>query len=156
MKNILLLSFLGLAILFSSCKGSKNTIGSKPNKKKGPGVHFVESETLTDVLEAAERDGKFVFVDFYTTWCLPCRVMDDEVFSDEELGDFFKENFISYKVDAEKGNGVNLATIYNVGAYPTLIFMDEKGSTVERSDGSLSYSALMQMAERAASMRPMQ
>ncbi len=155
MKNILLLSLLSVVFLFSSCKGSKNTIGTKPSKKT-KGVHFVKSESLTDVLEAAEKEGKFVFVDFYTTWCLPCKVMDEEVFPDKELGDFFKENFISYKVNAEKDNGVNLATVYNVGAYPTLIFMDEKGTTVERSDGSLSYSALMQMAERAAAMRPMQ
>ena len=155
MKKILILSLLATTFLLSSCKGTKGStsVNTKPSKKDG--VYFVKSESLTAVLEAAEKENKFVFVDFYTTWCLPCKLMDEEVFPDKAMGDFFKENFISYKVDAEKGNGINLATIYNVGAFPTLLFLDEKGRTVERNDGSLGYSALLRMAERAAAQRPM-
>ena len=151
MKNILLLSLLSALLLFSNCKGSKGTSGSK--FKNQPGVQFVSSQSLTAVLEQAEHENKLVFVDFYTSWCLPCKMMDEEVFPDKAMGDYFKENFISYKVDAEKGNGINLATIYNTKTFPTLIFMDARGRTIERNEGSLSYTALMDMAERAASHR---
>jgi len=156
MKKILALCLLASALLISSCRGSKGstTIKTKPSKKDG--IYFVKSESLSAVLDAAAAENKFVFVDFYTTWCLPCKLMDEEVFPDKAMGKFFKENFISYKVDAEKDNGINLATIFNVGAFPTLLFLDEKGRTVERNDGSLGYSALLQMAERAAAQRPVQ
>ncbi len=156
MKKILILSLLATTLLLSSCRGSKgsSSVNTKPIKKDG--VHFVKSESLSAVLDAAAKENKFVFVDFYTTWCLPCKLMDEEVFPDKAMGEFFQENFISYKVDAEKGNGINLATIYNVSAFPTLLFLDEKGRTVERNDGSLGYTALREMAERAAAQRAMQ
>ena len=145
--------------LFPSCHGSKKATSSsgkvtKTNNKKD-GVQFVESSTLSAVLEQAEKERKLVFVDFYATWCTPCKMMDEDVFSDKAIGEFFKKNFLSYKVDAEKGNGVNLAVVYNVSAYPTLLFLDEKGRVMESKQGAAYHTELMAMANRALSGRNM-
>jgi thioredoxin-related protein len=153
-KHILLLALLAITMFsFPSCKGTKkaSTNSGKvtiPNSGKG-GVQFVESATLTSVLELAEKENKLVFVDFYATWCTPCKMMKEDVFPDKNIGEFFKKNFISYSVDAEKGNGVNLAVVYSVTAYPTLIFMDAKGRVLESKQGAAYHTELMEMAKRA-------
>ncbi len=136
------------ALLIFSCKGSKKTSSTTlPTSKSG--VQFVKSKTLTAVLEEAERKDKLVFVDFYTDWCMPCKLMDQDVFTDKQVKNFFDDNFISYKVNAEKGNGVNLATVFEIRAYPTLLFLNDKGQVVEKKEGALYPTGLLQFAQRA-------
>ena len=48
--------------------------------------------------------------------------MDQEVYPDKKVSKFLNENFINYKVDAEKGEGITLAEYYQIQAYPTLLF----------------------------------
>jgi len=160
MKRILLLSlFLSSLFILPSCNSSKKATSKSgkvtKTKSRTGGVAFVKSKTLSAVLDQAKKENKLVFVDFYTTWCTPCKMMNEDVFPDKTIGTFFKKNFISYKVDAEKGNGVNLAMVYNVAVYPTLLFMDEKGRVLESKQGAAYHTELMKMANRALSSRNM-
>jgi len=117
-------------------------------------VYFDDSDTLTEVLDKAAAKDKLVFVDFYTSWCLPCKMMDQDVFTDKKVKAFFDKNFISYKVNAEKGNGVNLATIFEVRAYPTLLFLDDKGRVVQKKEGALYPTGLLEFAQSALDSTP--
>ncbi|MEM8908097.1 MAG: thioredoxin family protein [Bacteroidota bacterium] len=143
MKKKAHLFWLGLVALLVSCSGSKSTVEA-PAK----GVRFEKAEALSDVLEKAEKKGKLVFVDLYTTWCVPCKVMDEEVFTDQAVMEVLNNNFLSYKVDAEKGNGTNLAFVFQSQVYPTLLFLDHRGKVIERNDGALAQSQLIEMANR--------
>ena len=148
MNRILFLALLVSATFFASC-GSTKKVVTGPTPGTTSGVKFIPSQTLTAVLERAEKENKLVFVDFYTTWCTPCKMMDKDVFSDKGIADFFNDNFLSYKVDAEKGNGVNLATVFDVSVYPTLFFLNEKGRVLEKKQGAAYHTELMEMARRA-------
>ena len=133
--------------------GTDKTTKVKNKKKNTTLVNFVESDKLKPLLERAEREGKLVFVDFYTDWCTPCKIMDENVFRDRAFTDYLNANFISYKVDAEKGNGTQLASIFQVQVYPTLLFVDKDGVVVERIDGSATQSQLRTTGNRALSSR---
>lgn len=109
----------------------------------------MKSEKLMPVLEAAKAENKLVFVDFYTNWCLPCKLMDEDVFTDEEFAEYMNANFINYKVDAEKANGPNLALIYQVMAFPTLLFLDGDGKVLVRKVGAAYQTELRSMGEQA-------
>ncbi len=89
-----------------------------------------------EVKAAAEKEHKLIFVDFYTTWCAPCKFMQNEVFPLKQIGDFYNPRFISVKIDAEKGEGPALAKKYGVAGYPTLIFTNPKEEVVYRVMGS--------------------
>ncbi len=140
MKKIIL--FVSLSLFFLNCNSTKKVT-------RVEGVDFVASDNLTAVLEMAEGKEKLVFVDFYTTWCLPCKLMDEDVFTDKGIGTLMNDNFINYKIDAEKGNGPNLALLYQVNVFPTLLFLDEKGRVLVRKEGAAYQTELRSLAEEA-------
>lgn len=145
MKKIFFLTLLLASFfLLTQCNSSKGTTA-----KVTKGVNFIQADKLSTVLDKAAAEGKIVFIDFYATWCQPCKMMDKDVFTDKEIGRFFNENFVSYKVDAEKGFGPNIAALYNVRAYPTLVWVDTKGNVLEETVGGTYHTELMKLAEQA-------
>jgi len=107
-------------------------------------------------MDKAKLSGKFIFLDFYTDYCPPCKVMDKEVFGNRELANYLNDNFINVKVNAAKTDGANLASMFNVRAYPTLIFADQQGNALMRKEGGTTISTVRYMAEevlRATAMK---
>ena len=112
-------------------------------------VDFLDTDKLSTALDRAGAEGKLVFVDFYTDWCLPCRLMDEEVFTDRALGAFMNERFVSVKVDAESEGGAKLAALYGVGAYPTLLWVDARGRVCARREGAAYQTELRALSREA-------
>lgn len=86
-------------------------------------------KSWTDVLAEAKLQRKLIFIDVYTTWCGPCKMLDNQVFSSRAVGRQFNSHFISYKADAERG-GLTIARTYNVSAYPTGLFINGDGQLI--------------------------
>jgi len=144
-----LLRLLILLSLFFSCKSSKS---NQDNSSSPYSFDFHKADSLTDVIEAAEKVDKLVFLDIYTDWCLPCKVMDEEVFTDERLGDYFNTHFVSHKVDAEKNAGPLIADLYKVKGYPTLLFLDLNGRILVQKRGSVGYNEMYDLADQALAL----
>lgn len=81
----------------------------------------------------AKKENKLVFVDNYTSWCGPCKKMVSEIFPLKEVGDFYNANFICYKLDCEKGDGVEVAKTYQIMSFPTYLYVDGNGKLFYRS-----------------------
>ena len=84
--------------------------------------------SLVKALEKAKSENKLVFIDCYTSWCGPCKIMAKEVLPQKEVGDFLNERFVSVKYDMEKGEGPEIAKKYKVDAYPTFLLLNADGS----------------------------
>src|SRR5688572_16801831 len=78
-------------------------------------INFQKDISWQSVLDSAVKGNKLVFVDLYTDWCVPCKRMEQEVFSIRGVAEVFNNRFINYKVNAEKGEGIALAKKYGVG-----------------------------------------
>ncbi len=102
---------------------------------KSEGVAFVEGKTFAEVLHKAKEEGKMLFIDCYTCWCGPCRMMATQVFPQKKVGDYFNEHFVSFKIDMEKGEGPELKNKFSVRAYPTFLFLDGDGKEINRIVG---------------------
>lgn len=115
------------------------------------GIVFQEG-FLSETLVEAKSQGKLVFIDVYTSWCGPCKMMSSEIFPQQEIGDFFNANFINFKADAEKSeDGRHIAKTYNVTAYPTFLFVNGDGELVYRFLGAKSLEGLIREGEKAVS-----
>ncbi|MET4547778.1 thiol-disulfide isomerase/thioredoxin [Pedobacter africanus] len=112
------------------------------------GINF--EHDFNKALDLAKKENKMIFVDFYTSWCGPCKMMSAEVFPQKEAGDYFNKEFINLKVQCDdKGEGVELGKKYKINAYPTLAFLDKDGNTVHSTAGGLSVKALIELAKTA-------
>lgn len=87
---------------------------------------------FNEALLVAKKTGKVMMVDFYATWCGPCKMMDAEVFQSAGFKDKAKD-FILVKVDAEID--VANAKKYGVNAYPTVKFINGNGEIVHEFVG---------------------
>ncbi len=139
-------TFLLIFILFiiTSCNpvqkattASKPAAGNTDTEAKTTRVAFNNDADLDAALQKAQREKKAVFIDFYTTWCYPCKIMDQGAFSDWDVADYLGNNCVAMKVDAEKGTGVILGTQFGIKAFPTLVFIDPNGNELARREGSL-------------------
>lgn len=92
-------------------------------------------------LEMAKESEKPTIIDFYTSWCHWCDVMDEKTFSDPEVKDFLEENFVTIRIDAENKNSshtfngqeynsVELTRAFNVSGFPSLAFLDGQQNVV--------------------------
>jgi thiol-disulfide isomerase/thioredoxin len=99
------------------------------------GIRF-EHGTWKETLARAKKENKLVMLDAFTSWCGPCKWMAKNVFPMKDVGDFYNKNFVSAKIDMEKGEGVDIAKQYNVMNYPTFLYVDGDGKLVHRVCGS--------------------
>ncbi len=98
------------------------------------GIIFIE-ENWSKALAEAKKQNKLIFLDAYTSWCGPCKMLKRNTFPDKGVGELFNTNFINIALDMEKGDGPAIAEKYNVTAYPTLIITDADGNIITYTRG---------------------
>ncbi|WP_439183871.1 thioredoxin family protein [Carboxylicivirga taeanensis] len=98
------------------------------------GIKF-EDKSFDEVCALAKKQNKLVFVDVYTQWCGPCLAMAEEVFTLTKVGEIMNEKFVSVKIDAEHGEGVDFAKKYKVRSFPTYYFIDPNTKEVLHRSG---------------------
>ncbi|QIL40549.1 thioredoxin family protein [Pedobacter sp. HDW13] len=117
-------------------------------ESKSQGINF--QHNLEEAIGQAKKEKKMIFVDFYTSWCAPCKVMSDEIFPKKEVGDFYNQMFVNVKIQCDdKGYGLALGKHYKVQAYPTLMFLDTAGNTVHSIAGGLDVQGFIQLGKTA-------
>lgn len=84
---------------------------------RAAGIEFFHG-TWAEGVAKAKAENKKIFIDFFTEWCGPCLNMALTVFPQPEVGEAYNKDFVCMKIDAEKGEGVDLARKYQVRSYP--------------------------------------
>lgn len=111
------------------------------------GIDFKKG-TFEEIQKIAQKEGKLIFIDVYTEWCGPCKMLDKSVFPKKEVGDFINANFVSLKIDAEK-EGKALAKKYNVTAFPTLLYILPSGELAFKTVGAPDVKGLIADAKKS-------
>lgn len=77
-----------------------------------------------------------VVIDFYATWCGPCRALSPVV---EQLAHEYQGKVKVLKVDVDKNQNLSMAA--RIMSVPTLFFIDINGN-IERQTGAQPYGML--------------
>jgi thioredoxin-related protein len=124
-------------------------------------IHFEQGKTWQQILEEAESENKYIFVDYYATWCVPCKQMDKNVYTKRDVGDFINYKFIAVKVQedtsSQDNDGVrkwyetahDMFKSYNVTALPAYLFFSPDGKIVHRDFGGMDVKDFISLAHGA-------
>lgn len=138
-------------------KSSTTTKSSSTDKSQTPlpvnttegNIAWTESELLMPVLEEAQRLHKPVFVAFHASWCAPCKVMEEEIFTRPQVYSFLNQRFINFRTDYDSPAGRRIAEIFEVSKLPTVLFVSEKGVALERYTGIIPAAELERIGNSA-------
>jgi thioredoxin 1 len=95
-------------------------------------------ETFSQIISG----NQLVLVDFYATWCGPCKMMHPVL---EQLKEKQADRLRIIKIDVDKNP--SLATQYQIQSVPTLIAFRE-GNVLWRQSGALSLSQLIKTLDQ--------
>jgi thiol:disulfide interchange protein len=161
LRLFLLFCFSILSACNSSQKSSQTAAPPRPKTVSQPkpapiaiapeatNVTWLDSERLMPVLEQAQREKKPVFVEFYASWCAPCKVMEEEIFTQQPTFTYLNKNFLNFRTDFDSSAGQTIASLYEVKTLPTVLFLDPQGVVLERHTGMANPSVLKTMGDSA-------
>ncbi len=131
---------------FSCANKAKNEESESTEMVNDAGIKFFEG-SFNDAKAKAKAENKLIFMDAYTSWCGPCKMMKKNTFPDALVGKLFNEKFVSVAYDMEVGEGVDLAELYQVQGYPTLLFLDAEGKVLKNELGYRDPAGLMALGQ---------
>ena len=114
--------------------------------------------TMNEALEAQKESPKKIFMDVYTTWCGPCKLLDKNTLSHKDVIAFINKNYYAVKFNAEgneeitfedftytnpnyqperKGRNAThfFADALRIPGYPSLVFFEENGKLIQAVPG---------------------
>lgn len=112
--------------------------GGEPQKETSRADQWV---TFDVGMALGAKEKKPVIIDFYTSWCRWCKVMDEKTFSDPEVAAYLAEHFVTIRLNAESRNErytfkgreyspVELTRSFNVRGFPSLAYLDKGGELI--------------------------
>ena len=127
----------GLCIVLAASCGEK---GASEKSSKGT-ADAAMWMPFNEGMARAAKEKKQVVIDFYTSWCHWCKVMDKETFSDPEVKKMLREHFVAIRIDAEdktqklsyQGQEYSPFTLgrrFGVRGFPSLAYLDREGDLI--------------------------
>lgn len=111
-------------------------------------VTFTHELSWAQIQAKARQEHKYIFVDVYTTWCQPCKMLDKEIFTQPEVGAFMNAHFLNVHVqfDSTAHDNAEVKAFYpdvqainkikNSQFFPTLLFFNPEGELIHYSVGA--------------------
>ena len=149
---VMLLVLLGLFMVTSAAPLN----GAVPAKKASATKPLVHWMGYNEAFEKTKKEPKLVFVDLYADWCIPCRVMDANVYSDPTVASLLNSRFYAVKLDADSQDSIMCDgqkntvqrcyfDVWELHALPAFVLIAPKGMSILTVTDSMSPQELQYM-----------
>ena len=123
---------------------SVSAFAAVPMKKRE--VHWM---SYSKALEKAKQNPKLIFVDLYADWCLPCRVMDANVYTDPTVASLLNSRFYAVKLDVDSKEKITcdgehknvqecMTQVWELSTLPSFVLLAPKGLSILTVTDSMS------------------
>ncbi len=102
-------------------------------------------------LAKAKKEKKLVMVDLSAPWCLPCKQLDKDTFSNRDVAARLSNDFITVKLDFEKTlNDAELSKQFATDMIPYIVFLDADGKKLSEFVGFLAPEDFLKELDKAS------
>lgn len=134
---------------------------SQYNSYKNKSIEFVENLSWNEAKAVAKREGKYIFLDCYASWCGPCKAMELNVYNRDTVANFINRYFVSVKIQIDKTerdkesvkmlykDADSIKRSFEVNAFPTFLFFSPEGELVHKGLGYKTPGDFIQLAFEA-------
>lgn len=114
--------------------------------------------SFNEAIKAQKKEPRKIFMDVYTDWCGPCKLLDQNTFQNKDVASYVNANYYAVKFNAEGTESINyqdftytnpsydpnrkgrnsqhlFAHAMKINAYPSVVFFDEKGNLIQPLPG---------------------
>jgi|SRR5690554_842622 len=124
-----------LFLMCNSCNERNETSTGKDNTVTNEQSLIIMEQDYSTAIKLASKVNKLLFIDFYTTWCAPCKQLNELVFQNDSIRQILGKDFVLLKYDAENDTIFHLSKKHHVNSYPTAIVLNQNGYVVNRKYG---------------------
>ena len=146
-----------LIVLFAVCVSAafaappKKDVAAKDSQKQL--VHWMG---YAEALEKAKSAPRLIFVDLYADWCVPCRIMDANVYSNPTVASLLNSRFYAVKLDADSQDSIVCDgqkktvqrcyfDVWELNALPAFVLVAPKGMSILTVTDSMTPQELQYM-----------
>lgn len=142
---IIVLVFVLLLISISIFMKNKTTVTINNNEMENQSNNKYKSNVIEVTRENFEKEvlnsDKKVLIDFYATWCEPCKQLSPII--DKVSLEATNVKFV--RIDVDKNE--QLSYVYRIQYMPTLIVV-ENGNEINRSIGLIDKNSILELIEK--------
>jgi thiol:disulfide interchange protein len=117
-----------VSILALSCLLPAAVRAEDPAKEHGP---IAWKASLDEAKKVATKEKKIIFMDFWATWCGPCKQMLKTTYQDKQVVEKSKQ-FVPVLVNFDEQPA--LVKKYHIGTIPQVFFLDAKGNVIKKTE----------------------
>jgi thioredoxin-related protein len=124
-------------------------------------INWTTGLNWATIQEKAKKENKYIFLDFFATWCGPCKKMEKEVYVNDTVASFFNASFIAVKVQMDKtkadapevqswyAEAEQLGKQFKIQAFPTYVFVAPDGNVSHQVSGYQNVEDFVAIAKTA-------
>lgn len=125
------------------------------------GFSFADSfwKPMQEALMLAKKDKRPIFVEYYADWCVPCQVMQANVFSDKAVQEKIEDNFYAVRLNVDSMDSVfceskNVpikecyTSVLKLQGIPSYVILDYSGVSLLSLSGAMVKEGMLRFLDK--------
>ena len=120
---------------------------------------LVQWMDYSTALEKAKKEPKLIFVDMYADWCIPCRVMDKNVYMNPTIASLLNKKFYPVKLDVDSESPIVcdgkkatakkcFSEVWELNVLPSFVLVAPKGLSILTVTDSMSPQEMQMLLDK--------